>query len=770
MFNSENSHTTTFASVAVSVPVGPFGELTYRVPEALGTRLRPGMRVLVPVGRRKTTGIVTKIGVTCDLPDSARVRDILSVMDESPIFSEDLIGLWNWSSSYYLSSPGEMLKTILPVQGKSESVRVVKVKSAKKKSANTEPRTENTTVPLPNDLTPTERELLALVAEKKRVTTKSLYRRFPGISLEKVLKKLESSNLIEVSEHLPQRKPPLPLEGPGEEATRSESDSSLVLSVEQERARAKVSAALTPPAFAVFLLYGVTGSGKTEVYLRLAQEAVVHGRGVLILVPEIGLTQQLIERARQYFGKQVAVLHSALGASQRWAEWWRIARGEATVVVGVRSAVFAPVRRLGLIVVDEEHDSSYKQEEGTRYNARDLAVMRGKISSCPVILGSATPSLESYAHGRSRRYTILTIPDRVALRPLPSVEIVDLRQEARAGSRDRIFSTTLRKALLSNYQAGKQSVLFLNRRGYASYLQCHLCGEVISCPHCSVTLRYHLWEKLLRCHYCGFSEKTAVACPRCHEPTLIEHGFGTEQVEEALRGLIPGIRIGRLDRDSVRRRNALSGVLSAWHAHDIDVLIGTQMVAKGHDVPNVTLVGVLLADVSLNLPDFRAAERTFQLLTQVAGRAGRGQDPGRVIIQTYAPEHYSIRCAARHDFARFAAYELRYRKSLGYPPFARMVNLRFEGKDGAKVQARAEQTAQFLLDSLQGGHEQAIVLGPAPAAIERVKDRERWQVLIKSKDRRALHLLVRKAQEALFSRRSDQSVRVVVDVDPYSML
>lgn len=770
MFNSENYPAPTFASVAVSVPVGPFGELTYRIPEVLCAFLCPGMRVLVPVGRRKMTGIVTKIGVTCDLPNSVRVKDILSVMDESPLFSEDLIGLWSWSSSYYLSSPGEMLKTILPARGKSESMQVVKAKGAKKKRANTEQQKEKEVAPLPDELNSIERELLALVTEKKRVTTKSLRRRFPEIPLEKVLKKLESLNLVEVSEHLPQHRASMSLGKPEEESTRGEEDPSFVLSVEQEQARAEISVALHPPAFAVFLLHGVTGSGKTEVYLRLAQEAVARGKGVLILVPEIGLTRQLIERARQFFRQQVAVLHSALGASQRWAEWWRIARGEATVVVGVRSAVFAPIRHLGLVVVDEEHDSSYKQEDGARYNARDLAVMRGKISSCPVILGSATPSLESYTHGRSRRYTILTLPDRVASRPLPAVEIVDLRQEARSGNRDRVFSIALREALLSNYQAGKQSVLFLNRRGYASYLQCHLCGEVISCPHCSVTLRFHLQEKLLRCHYCGFSKKTEISCPRCHEPTLIEHGFGTEQVEKALRGLMPGVRIGRLDRDSVRRRNALSSILSAWHAHDIDVLIGTQMVTKGHDVPNVTLVGVLLADVSLNLPDFRAAERTFQLLTQVAGRAGRGQDPGRVIIQTYAPEHYSVRCAARHDFARFAAYELRYRKSLGYPPFTRMINLRFEGKDEAKVQARAEQTAQFLLDNIQERNEQTVVLGPVPAAIERVKDQERWQVLIKSKDRRALHLLVRKAQEALFSRRSDRAVRVVVDVDPYSML
>jgi primosomal protein N' (replication factor Y) len=420
--------------------------------------------------------------------------------------------------------------------------------------------------------------------------------------------------------------------------------------------------------------------------------------------------------------------------------------------------------------VDEEHDTSYKQEEGVRYNARDLAIVRGKIVSCPVILGSATPSLESYAHSHARRYTLLALPERVESRPLPSVEIIDLRQEARAGNPDKIFSTALRTALLANYQAGKQSLLFLNRRGYANYLQCHLCGEVLSCPHCSVTLRLHLKDGALRCHYCGFSRPTPERCPHCHGATLAGHGFGTEQVEGVLRSFLPKVRVGRLDRDSVSRREALGRVLNAWRTHELDVLIGTQMAAKGHDVPGVTLVGVLLADVSLNLPDFRAAERTFQLLTQVAGRAGRGQEPGRVIVQTYMPEHYSIRFAARHDFDRFAAHELRYRKRLGYPPFARMVNIRIEGKGGEKVQAYAEGVAHYLLANVQGEGEPPVVLGPAPAPIERVKDRERWQILLKGKDRRTLLTLVRRAQEALFAQRQERELRVIIDVDPYSML
>jgi len=772
MSGTEKNLPISFASVAVSLPLSSEGELTYHVPEAFQERLRPGMRVLVPIGRRKATGIVVKTKVLCDLPDRTKVKDILDIMDEGPIFSEDLLNLWEWSKSYYLTSPGEMLNTILPSSLKREGPQMVKLgktlKGNKRSAGGEFPDSQNSL--LLTSLTAAEQALIAIVAEKKRVSTKTLQRRVPTLSLGKVLRKLEALGVIELSDHLPRQKilPASPFAITVSVADEGNTD--FVLSAAQEEAWKQIAAALQSSVFRVFLLHGVTGSGKTEVYLKAAQEVINGGRSVLMLVPEIGLTQQLIEWAQQRFGKQVAVQHSALTASQRLAEWWRVVRGEAPVVIGVRSAVFAPLPRLGLIVVDEEHDTSYKQEDGVRYNARDLAIMRGKIAACPVILGSATPSLESYTHSRTHRYTRLAIPERVESRPLPSVEIVDLRQEARAGNSDKIFSTALRDALLANYRADKQSLLFLNRRGYANYLQCHLCGEALSCSQCSVTLRLHLKERVLRCHYCGLSQPAPESCPRCQGGILTGHGFGTEQVEEALRRCLPKVRVGRLDRDSVSRREALSRVLNAWRRHEIDVLIGTQMVAKGHDVPNVTLVGVLLADVSLNIPDFRAAERTFQLLTQVAGRAGRGQEPGRVIIQTYMPDHYSIRFATRHDFERFATYELRYRKRLGYPPFTRMVNIRIEGKEGEKVQACADKVAHFLLANTQGESDPPVVLGPAPAPIERVKGRERWQVLLKGQERRTLHALVRKMQEALFSQRQVRGMRIIVDVDPYSML
>jgi primosomal protein N' (replication factor Y) len=543
------------------------------------------------------------------------------------------------------------------------------------------------------------------------------------------------------------------------------------LSPAQIDAHEKITVAILASTFRVFLLHGVTGSGKTEVYLHAARMAIDKQKNVLFLVPEIALTHQFIERVQQRFGQRVAVLHSGQAARERPAEWQRIARGEVQIVIGVRSAVFAPLDHLGLIVVDEEHDSAYKQEEGTRYNARDLAIVRGQIASCPVVLGSATPSLESYSHCQTRRYSLLKLPERVEARLLPSVEIVDLRQrQPDRNDVGRIFSPLLREALIENYQVRKQSVLFLNRRGYANYLQCRSCGNVLSCSQCSVTLTFHLGGRVLQCHYCGFSRPAPDVCPYCREPELEGGGMGTEQVEEAVRRLLPQARITRLDRDSVRQKGFLGRVLDSWRAHETDVLIGTQMVTKGHDVPGVTLVGVLLADVALNIPDFRATERTFQLLTQVAGRAGRGEEPGRVIIQTYSPQHYSIRCAAQHDFSRFAALELRYRKKLGYPPFVRMVNVRFEGKDGERVRESAERFVQLALARAPRNRKSISILGPAPAPIERIKGRERWQVLLKGEDRILLHDVVGQVQEQFLNRERSPQVRIVVDVDPYSML
>ena len=801
MLEAETSYFT-FACVVVTAPIGRHEELTYAIPEAFQTSLGPGVRVLVPVGRRKMTGMVTRVSTSHDLADK-NLKYILDVLDETPIFSEEMMELWQWTANYYLASLGDMLSTMLPGGLRSESTRMVMgVKKSKVKSADsTDTSDVQWSAP---ELTGGEKRILDFVLAKKRVTTKTLGQRFPSLPIGRIVQSLEAQNLLTVREHLPQTRLPKP-EASSVLAGAETSAPPFRLSAEQEDAYSQITAALKLATFRVFLLHGVTGSGKTEVYVRAAQAVVHSGKRVLMLVPEIGLTHQLVERARQHFGSRVAVVHSGMRPSQRRAEWQRIARGEAPVIIGARSAIFAPVSQLGLIVVDEEHDGAYKQEEGVRYNARDLAVVRGRISSCPVVLGSATPSLESYLHSQSRRYTLLSLPQRIASRPLPEVEVVDLRrqgrpkQEAQPRGPDRIFSAPLQHALVENHQGGRQSLLFMNRRGYANYLQCHQCGEVLVCPQCSVTLTWHRTDHALRCHYCGFSKPPPERCPTCSSSSLRDSGVGTQQVEEALTQLMPSARIGRLDRDTVRRRGALDRILGAWRAGELDVLIGTQMIAKGHDVPGVTLVGVLLADISLNLPDFRAAERTFQLLAQVAGRAGRGDDPGRVIIQTYSPDHYSIRAALKHDFARFATQELGYRKQLDYPPFTRAVNIRFESADSEKVTACAERFAQRLqvliqeedhargssgskvdnddhLDKKRSSPTFAVVLGPAPAPIEKIKGRARWQLLLKGEHPRALHGLIQRVRQELGQEfglgktRGGREMRTIVDVDPYSML
>jgi primosomal protein N' (replication factor Y) len=786
MLGKKISSSLFLADVAVPVPIVGTNVLTYRATEAFSSRLNPGVRVIVPVGKRKITGIFVRWSDSENSTAPEKIKEILDIIDEAPVFPQDLMDLWQWAARYYLISPGEMLSAMLPGWMLTESEIFVHLKKAartkktkksvqKKEEEERERVVTNGAFAASSDMsmfTSTEQAIWRYVQEKRRVSMKMLRRQFPPASLSRTLQKLEDAKLIELRDvtlNQQSKKNSPALDRP--DVARAIPVSFVQLSPAQTAACKEITTALHAETFHVFLLHGVTGSGKTEVYLHMTHAALMRRKRVLLLVPEIALTHQLVEHACARFGQRVALLHSGQTTKERWQTWRRIACGEVDVVIGVRSAVFAPIENLGLIVVDEEHDSAYKQEDGPRYNARDLAIVRGKLSSCPVILGSATPSLESYVHCQTQRYSLLELPERIEARPLPSVEIVDLRQWKRDDNEaDRIFSPVLRQALLDNYQAGKQSLLFLNRRGYASYLQCKSCGEVLACGQCSVTLTFHLQGRVLRCHYCGFSRQAPDFCPQCRELELEGSGVGTEQVEEALLRLLPDARVARLDRDSVRKKGVLGKVIGSWRAHETDVLIGTQMVTKGHDVPGVTLVGVLLADVALNLPDFRAAERTFQLLTQVAGRAGRGEDPGRVIIQTYSPQHYSVRCATRHDFQRFATMELRYRKKLGYPPFSRMVNVRFEGTDGERVRTTAQHFVDCLTARIAKNSKGPTILGPAPAPIERIKGRERWQVLIKGEDRSFLHDLVGKTQEELSERGRSSQLRIVVDVDPYNML
>jgi len=781
MLNDEYSGKFRLARVSLTAPVGPKNALVYRVPDALQPRVRSGIRVIVPVNSRKITGIVDSLDVRADLIEGKNLRDILDVIDEVPVFTEDMRKLSEWMSSYYFSLRPAVLRTILPQPARRQSSLVVTLPSRKNRTrkapaAEKERDSDRVETPSPASLSRTEADVLAHVTAKKRVAVRSLQRRLPGKGVKEALERLQARALIKVTESFPH---PRKIVLPGDQSESSDAVSETIrsrLTDAQQAACDEIRGALDAQRFAVFLLHGVTGSGKTEVYLTAAECALRHGKSVVFLVPEIALTHQLLAQAQERFGGRVGVLHSAMTEKQRWEEWTRIARQDAVVAVGARSAVFSPVRNLGLIVVDEEHDAAYKQEEGIRYNARDLAVVRGKIAACPVVLGSATPALESYTHAKTRQYTPLSLPERIAERPLPKVEVIDLRKEFRGEDAAPIFSARLKAALAANHQAGKQSVLFLNRRGYATYVQCRACGEPLSCPHCSVSLTLHRQRGQLRCHYCGYTRRNVRVCPACREPALDGTGIGTEQVEAALVHVLPDARIARLDRDTVRRRGSLAKLLRAWRAHEFDVLIGTQLVAKGHDVPGVTLVGVILADVSLNRPDFRAAERTFQLLTQVAGRAGRGHDLGTVIIQTYAPRHYSIRCAARHDYAGFAAQEQRYRKQLGYPPFTRLINVRFEARDGKRVEAAARLFADGLDRLLQSdefssaGSRRPHVLGPAPAPIERIKGQVRWQLLVKGPHRQRAHDLIEQGRDAFERAKPPRGVRLIIDTDPYSVV
>jgi primosomal protein N' (replication factor Y) (superfamily II helicase) len=559
---------------------------------------------------------------------------------------------------------------------------------------------------------------------------------------------------------------------------------------EQAAAIEAIMPAVVDAREGTFLLWGVTASGKTEVYLKLAAAALEAGRQVLLLVPEIALADQIVRSFRGRFGPLVAVAHSAQNVAERWASWMAALGGQARIMIGPRSAIFAPLNGLGLIVVDEEHDSAYKQEEGIRYNARDLAVMLGRLARCPVLLGSATPSSESFYNTRRGRYRLLRMAQRVMERPMAEVQIVDLRQEfkkdptgekngAAPGPAKKVdepravpLSAPLLDALRANLAAGGQSVVFLNRRGFHNFLQCHLCGVVISCVNCSVSMTFHMRDRSLRCHWCGAHAPAPDACPECNGFGLVGQGFGTERLTEALTAMLPQARIERMDSDTSGRRGMRLELVERLRRGEIDVMVGTQMITKGFDLPGVTLVGVVLADLGLNLPDFRSAERTFQLLTQVAGRAGRGERPGRVLIQTYAPHHYSIRAARDQDYDRFIRRELRLRQELGWPPYSRMALVRIEGADAAGVAAMAERAAKALRSQAATAKKADAmrVLGPAPAPIERLRGRYRWQVVVRSTEASTMRAALVSMQAELGGRDARGGVFVGIDLDPVNML
>jgi len=751
----------------VLVPSSHRDPLIYRLPDSLSSKLTPGTRVLVPLQKRQVTGIV--LDLVGESPHSA-IKDVSEALDDQPIVDAQLLKLAQWIGQYYLASLGDVLATMLPPNARRDSQRLA-------------------TLVQPDAVPDNELEnaiLQELSKRKGKVSVKTLTGLFSGRRIDRALAKLEARGVLTIAEHLAKsrRRRSLLRSTVGGDFDIAASHE---LNAEQAVALDAVTARIDQGGFETFLLHGITGSGKTEVYLRAMSHARGRGWRSIILIPEISLTPQLLDQMHRHFPGKVGVLHSALTSADRWAQWWRILRGEVDVVVGARSAVFAPLPDLGLIIVDEEHDSSYKQEEGLRYNGRDVAVVRAKQLGCPIILGSATPALESYENCRQGRYRLLELTGRVEQRPLPVVETIDMRRQfvqpaapgkpadaaqkqLRKPAKPRLMAESFIAAIKQNFIDRRQTLVFLNRRGFANFLQCNLCGHVWHCPHCSVTLTLHLRHNILACHHCDYRRAMSNVCPECKNPSLVPVGTGTEQVEETLHELIPGARVARMDRDTTSKRGSQEELIRRWERGDIDILVGTQMITKGHDVAGVTLVGALSADLSLNLPDFRAGERTFQVLSQVAGRAGRGSDPGRVVIQTYTPDHYAIQHLPNHDYKGFFAIESEFRRALNYPPFARLINLRFDGPNADEVEKCAKTMAAQLrqLQAQEARYHAGIeVLGPAAAPIEKLRNRYRWQLLLKGKNSTALLEFAGQARRLMPEVRGG---RLQIDVDPYSML
>jgi primosomal protein N' (replication factor Y) (superfamily II helicase) len=705
-----------------------------------------GARVNVPLGKRFVTGIAVGPAEAGRHREEA-IKDVIEILDDDAFVPPPVVDLALWVAEYYACGAGDALKTAMPPSRAHKTVRIVSL-SAQGHEADLK-------------LTARQEDVIdALRGAPAGLTMSVLHDR--GISSE-VLKRLAMKGLVTFGRERIERDPFAGLVVRSAVSRAAER----ALTDEQQKAVDALRKMAEARQFGVALLQGVTGSGKTEVYLRLAAIVQQAGRAVLILVPEIALTPALASAFREAFGERVAVQHSGLSEGERHDQWHRIRRGELSIVVGTRSAVFAPLKSLGLIIVDEEHDSSFKQEETPRYHGRDVAVMRGKQEGALVVLGSATPSLETAQNAAGGRYARLLMRRRVHDRPLASVAVVDMREEYAAAGPDVIISGRLKTAIERRLTDGQQSLVLLNRRGLATAVFCRQCGSTLDCPNCSVSLIVHTEGKDQhrgRCHYCNYSITVPKACPACAGPYLQRRGFGTERVATEISALWPRARVGRLDRDSVRRRGAAADILRSMASGSLDVLVGTQMIAKGHDFPKVTLVGVISADVGLGVADFRAAERTFQLLTQVAGRAGRGDDPGEAVVQTLYPRHYSILHACRQDYDAFFAEELRYRRAMRYPPLTALVNLVVRGRDARAAMSDADTVARHLRGRAEAGRFK--VLGPAPAPVAKLRGEYRAQLFLKGSHRTAM----REAVDGALAAQPDLRRRVAVDIDPVSIL
>src|SRR5215471_5057452 len=796
----------------VGLPV-PLDQLfTYSLPETMRHRVAAGCRVLVPFGTRTMTGVVLR--THADVP-AGTAREALRLLDAQPALPDHLLKLGRWISEYYCCPLGETLRAMTPLAADIRRTKIYSLTSSGHDVARQFHLAETS-----DDAAS---QILRLL-DARPLTLSYLNQKVEKAAA--VLKALEKKGLVEVEDRAEDRDPlraaavrlrvefasrtedklPKPqrellayLElhpGPhnlgGLESTVSKASASAralarrglvtlaiepvtitfgpprpahTLNAHQQAAYSAIEEALTRGGFQAFLLEGVTGSGKTEVYLNAIEAALARGQSALMLVPEIGLTPAVAAQFHHRFGERVAILHSAFHDAERAQQWRRIHSGEASVVVATRSGVFAPVKNLGLIIVDEEHDQSYKLQETPRYHGRDVAVVRARDSGATIVLGSATPSLESRYNAERGKYRRLELPERIENRPLPRVELIDMRQEFLETRKQQTFSRALIAAVEERLANGEQTMLLLNRRGFSSFVVCRACGERVDCVNCSVALTYHRRDRRMLCHYCNYSGRIPDRCPKCDSEYVQFLGTGSERVEEELHLAFPRAKIARLDRDTVRAKRDYEAILAGFREGSYDILVGTQMIAKGHDIPNVTLVGIVNADVGLGLPDFRAAERTFQLLTQAAGRAGRGNTPGIVLIQTLNPDHYAIRCAAAQKYEMFYSKEIEFRRMMWYPPFGALANVVVRSVHEEEALTRSGALGRLLNPPPEG----LKVLGPAPAAMARLKTEYRYQMLLKAPSRKRLNEVLRELRRFAASERWNPT-SLLIDVDPMTLL
>ncbi|PIV20622.1 MAG: primosomal protein N' [Deltaproteobacteria bacterium CG_4_8_14_3_um_filter_45_9] len=801
--------------VAVGLPI--FKTFHYRIPEKMKDSLGVGMRVLVPFKGRKVTGFSINLLEQPPKGVEERLREVEDLLDEAPLIDPQMLRFYRWISDYYLYPLGEVIKTGLPpgLQLKSEltlsltqngleflaqgglepiqekvfkeigrcgrvSLKKVLKRFLKEVSRsqlfswkrkgllNIDAEIEGKEVKpkfekvvqyqggeSPQPISKKQAEILKWVKERGEISYSELSKRFKSPS--KPIQSLQAKGFLslsrrEVCRDLSVRSELKPYPKP--EPT-----------LNQEAILGEILKGIRSKRFSPFLIYGVTGSGKTEIYLRAIEEVLIQGQEAIVLVPEISLTPQLLSRFIDRFGENLALLHSGLGRGERYDQWRRIWKGEVKIAIGARSAIFAPFKNVGIIIVDEEHDPSYKQEEKLKYHARDVAVVRAKQAEATLLLGSATPSLESFYNAEKGKFHLLNLPERIEGRPLPRVEVVDVKKEG------GLLSEKLRAALQKNIEDKKQSLLFLNRRGFANFILCPDCGLTFKCPNCSVTLTYHLRDRSLRCHYCDYRIQAPGDCPKCQGHRLQGMGIGTERLEQEIKSLFPGAHVERMDRDTTSRRRSHLQILKRLESGSIDILVGTQMIVKGHDFPNVTFVGVVSADTSLHFPDFRSSERTFQLLTQVAGRAGRGEFFGEVVIQTFNPDHYSILRAKDHDYIGFYQEEIQFRKALEYPPFSRFINFRLVGNSEKRTKGMAEEIGRIGQSLLKKGYGKGIeILGPSMAPFAKMRGKFRWQMLAKGKSPQLLHQFAKEIASRMEAPLKGKGVNLDIDVDPISIL